>query len=418
MDLKIYPSNLQGEVLAPSSKSLTHRALICGALATGRSIINNPLDALDIKETILCLEELGAKFTWKDESLIIDGINDLNLEKHYFQINESASTLRLILPVVSLLSKEFKFTCSRTLINRITTPDLLALEGLEITTNDDELFGRGKLNVQNYYLSGKITTQLISGLILALPFLDKETTLHLIDIDVNNPYLQLTIQMASFFGIDFLITNNSIKLNPANSTYQAKTINIEGDYSNAAFWLAASYFHHDLKVRNLNLNSLQGDQRYFEYLEILGVKYQYENHQYSYHNGKLLAGTLDITSTPDLAPILASLASLATGTVIIHGIEKLKYKESNRSLAILEGMNKIGANLEMQGDTLIVHGKNQLIGGVTVEGYNDHRIVMAFAIIASICKQPVIISNAMAVRKSYPKFFEEFIRLGGKVEVI
>lgn len=418
MDLKIYPSNLQGEVMAPASKSLTHRALICGALATGRTIIYNPLDALDIRETIICLKELGAKFTWQNQALIIDGINDSSIKKHYFQINESASTLRLLLPIISLLSEEFKFTCSSTLINRITTPDLYALEGLTITTNDNELLGKGKLSAKDYYLSGKLTTQLISGMILALPFLDKTSTIHLIDIDVNNPYLQLTIQMATYFGVNFLLSDNTIKINPACYTYQPQTINIEGDYSSAAFWLGASYFHHQLNVGNLPQNSLQGDQRFFEYLEILGVKYQYQNLQFSYYSGKLLSGTLDITNTPDLAPILASLASLGVGTIIIRGIEKLKYKESNRSLAIMEGLNNIGANIEIQEDALIIHGRDQLIGGVMVDGYNDHRIVMALAVIASVCKRPVVISNAMAIRKSYPYFFEEFVRLGGKIEVV
>jgi len=419
MDLKIYPSNLKGLVEAPPSKSLTHRALICASFSKGKSTIVNPLICEDTTATIKILKSIGVCITFYENKIIVEGKSIFCSEIQCYDAKSSATTLRLLLPLLSTFLDHFCIQGSERLIERVFTEDLLDLSGLDIKAQNQTLKVKGNLNKTIYNLSGKKTAQLINGMILALPFFNPNTVLHLRDVEISNPYIQMTIYIAEKFGlkfnIDYSLQTISLK---EGANYQPGEISIEGDYSNGANWLAASYLNPEVSVTELLPQSIQGDIAFFDHLKKMKVEYSFLNDEFKYIDGKISKTEIDVTQTPDLVPILVCLASLGSDTVIISGISKLHYKESNRIEAIIDGINRLGGNVKVIDGKIIIKGQETLLGGCEVEGYNDHRIVMALTIISSKCENPYVIKDFRAVNKSYPNFFDEFQKLGGRVEVI
>lgn len=417
MDLKIFPSKLKGIIEVPASKSITHRYLICAALSKGKSIIKNPLICDDTLATIDVLKQLGAKFKIEKDQIIVKGVGKPKLTDRTLTILESATTLRVLLPILILFSKKVTITSTKRLIDRIYTSDLLDLKGLDFQRRTYSITITGNFTEKEFLLSGKITTQLISGMIVALPFLGEDAKVKVKDIDFNNPYIKLTIDALNKFGINFVIEDDVIRLDNA-SKFKANDVTVEGDFSNGAVWLAASVFHQELQVKGLNLDSIQGDKKMLDFLDAMGVKFRVEEDIITYLEGSLGDITLNIEETPDLAPILVATASNADGTVIIQGTNKLSYKESNRKLAIKEVCNLLGGFVKLGDDSIIIQGKAKLKGDATIASYNDHRIVMATAILATITENPVIIKNIEVVNKSYPNFFKDLARLGARFEVV
>ncbi|MFA7434962.1 MAG: 3-phosphoshikimate 1-carboxyvinyltransferase [Bacilli bacterium] len=417
MDLKIYQSKLKGDVVVPASKSITHRYLICAALSSGKTIINNPLICNDTLATISVLKKFGTKFKFEKDRIIVKGSGIPKYTSRKVTVLESATTLRILLPLMVLFSSKVEIVSSKRLIDRIYTSDLLDLHGLHFQRDRHNIRIDGKLVDKNIVLSGKITTQLISGILFALPYLEEGTTFQIKDIAWTNPYIELTLDAMKTFGINFQIEDDKIKVS-RKQKYMSKNVTVEGDYSNGAVWVVASYFHHDLNVLGLNVDSLQGDRQIISYMNQLGVNFNYTNNKISYASGELTSGFLNVNETPDLAPILVSLASNAQGRVIITGTAKLKYKESNRKLAIMEVINALGGDVKISDNDIIIDGKATLNGKATIDSYNDHRIVMATAIMATICNNPVIIKDFQAVNKSYPDFFKTLVKLGAKIEVL
>lgn len=417
MNLKIIPSILQGNIKVPSSKSLTHRALICAAIAEGKSIIHQPLRCDDTFATINALKTLGANFDFIDDMVIVSPIKTKYRKVIEIDCNESASTLRMLLPILSLFCDQLIIHGSEVLITRVMTDDLKSLTGLNFKYTNNTIYVSGKLTSDSYQISGQLTSQLISGMIFCLPFLKCGSKLILDAISISNPYLNMSFMIAEAFGIKFLKSTNCIAL-ADDLNFKACEIRIEGDYSHASFWLSAAVINPKLTVSNLLKPSVQGDIRFLEYLNKMGVDFSYNDQRYFYKGGKINSAEIDISETPDLGPILVAIASLGSGIVIISGVEKLQYKESNRNLAITEAINRLGGDVRMIDGKIIVYGKSSLNGGVTVNGYHDHRIVMALTVIASKCKQPFVITDYQSINKSYPAFLIDYQHLGGKAEEV
>lgn len=417
MDIKIFPSNLNGLVKVPSSKSITHRYLICAALSKGKSVIENPLLSDDTLTTIDVLKQLGAKFKIYNDKIVVIGCSKPKFKERTFTILESATTLRLLLPVLMIFSKKITINSTKRLLDRIYTNDLFALEGLDFQRKPHSISISGGFLSKKLILSGKITTQLISGILIALPYLGSDFELKIEDITFDNPYISLTLDAMKRFGVNYEINGNLVSVKE-KTKYQANNYTVEGDFSNGAVWLAASYLHKNVQVGNLNISSIQGDRKIIEYFHQMGVDFEIKDNNLIYKSGILTGNTFDIVETPDLAPILVSIASLASGSVIIKGTEKLSYKESDRKLAIMEVINQLGGNVKLNEDEIIIQGVEELKGDVTVSSYNDHRIVMAAAIMGSVCKKPIVIKNAEAVNKSYPNFFSDLAKLDCKFEVV
>lgn len=415
MKMKIYPSDFSGFVEAPSSKSYTHRALICAALAPGKSVIKNPLLADDIFETIACLKKIGATFEIHDDEITVFGTELKTYDKITLEINASASTLRFLVPLLSCFYNEILITTSKRMWERVNTPDLKALTGLNFSYQDGYLHITGKLKEEVLNISLSLTTQWLSGLIFALPFLPKlkiKTDLTYSTLS----YPELSLQVASKFGISYVKETNAISYQ--KGSYQATDFSVEGDYSAAANWLAASCFSKDLKVGNLKPVSMQADYKFFEYTNKLGLEFQYENGIYAFLSENPKPAVLDIFQSPDLFPVLAALAAGRKKEIRFTGLKKLKYKESNRLQMMVTGLQKLGADIKYHQDEVVIKGKDKLLGGAEVETANDHRIIMAFSILAPKVKKPFILKGYCGVSKSYPDFFEKYISLGGKVEVI
>lgn len=416
MDLIFYPSTLKGSVIVPPSKSITHRHLICAALSKKKSIIHNPLISDDTLATIDVLKQLGAKFKFYNDKIVVKGCGIPKVKERTLTILESATTLRILLPILVLFSSKITINSTKRLIDRIHTSDLLDLRGLDFQRKDHSIIITGNLTDKEIELSGKITTQLISGVLLALPYLE-DTSLSIHHTDFENPYLELTLDAMRKFGILYEITDNKIRVEK-NSKYISRESYIEGDFSNGAVWLVAGCFHRDLKISGLNMESFQGDRKIIDYLKLMGIEFSYIDNVFSYKSGELASTTINVDETPDLAPILVAVASVASGTIIIEGTSKLKYKESNRKKAISEVVNLLGGNVNLEGDKIIITGRSKFKGATELSAYNDHRIVMASAILASIAREPVVLRDFQVVNKSYPNFFIDLANVGAKFEVI
>jgi 3-phosphoshikimate 1-carboxyvinyltransferase len=408
MKVKIYPGKLQGIVNVPQSKSLTHRALICASLCNTTSTINNYLTSEDTIATINCLCNLGVKIKQVDDKLIINGVSEYKIQG-LLNVKDSASSLRFLLPLISLFNDNFRIYASRRLIERINTVDLDSLRGLHFTFGEDYVEVKGKLLNTDFQLSDEITSQWISGLMLTLPFTKSRLKIN----SIESNYIKMTMAMMKDFGIKLDYLDNYISC--LDSNYQSQEITIEGDLSSAAFLLTMAILNNEVRIQDLNLNSLQGDLAFLDYVKQMGINYQVDEGLH-FINTNPKSHEFDLTYTPDLAPVLAALASVSDGKTIIRGLKKLKYKESNRIEATYESLKNLGADIKIDGDDLIINGIVSLNGDIEVNSYNDHRIVMSLVAIASRIKKPFTILQADAVNKSFPNFFTLFKNLGGKYE--
>lgn len=406
MKVKIYPHPLQGEVNVPSSKSLTHRALIVASLANGDSIIKSPLYANDTYATINCLRALGVEIKENKDYLKVKGVKRYQVNS-ILDAEESASTLRFLIPLIAIWNNHFYFKASLRLIERIKTSDLATLDGLKFTYHNDQIEIEGTM-AKSLSLNDEITSQWISGVIMSLPI-----TKGLLKVNkLNNPYINLTLQLLNYSGINLKITDNVLTYK--TGSYQPLNINIEGDLSTAAFYLTMAIFN-QVKVTGINQDSHQGDIAIFDFFKKMQLSW-YDDDGIYFEAKRPISANLNLSLNPDLAPIIASLASVSKGTCVLQGLEKLEYKESNRLVAIYEALKALGADINLLENKLFITGKEFLTGGVEINGYNDHRIIMSLVAISSRVQKPFIITDSEAVKKSNPDFFRQFQNLGGIYE--
>lgn len=399
-DVFVGPSSLEGVVTPPPSKSIAHRALILAALAAGNAsgmaAVRNiqRQSSQDIKATMDCLQALLTPG---------EAVPQLNC-------NESGSTLRFLVPVAAALAREAEFCGGGRLSQRPLKEycDFLKDKGVTLDFarpgHSLPLKVGGQLRSGEFYVPGHISSQYITGLMLALPLLEGESTIQLTSPLQSAPYVEITLSLLAQFSAEVVPLHNSGWHVPGNQQYSIPQtdIDIEADYSQAAFWLVARFMGQSLRVSGLNPHSLQGDRAIIPFLAQLSAAKDIQ------------PVTLDIGHTPDLAPALAVAACYTPGRTIIANAGRLLYKESDRLRATVQGLLGIGADISAGADRLIINGGKPLAGGEAASR-NDHRIAMALAIAALGTQKGVRIRGANAVAKSYPNFFEELIRLGGTV---
>lgn len=417
---KVYiePSiKLKGSVLIPPSKSLSHRAIICASLCEqGESIIDNIMLSEDIKATISAMEALGAKIDIEATSVSNRYKLKISRSKTYkkdavIPCRESGSTLRFLIPIALTLSDINTFTGAGKLIERPLDPyyKIFDEQGIHYSNDNGKLplKTEGKLRSSNFTIKGDISSQFVSGLLMALPILDGDSRITIINDLESKPYVDLTIDILKKFGID--IINNDYKefLIKGNSEYKASNYQVEADYSQAAFFLGANFLGSKIECLGLNENSIQGDKA------IVDILHDMEN---------LLADkiTIDSSQIPDLIPIIAVASSCLEGkTTYITNAKRLRIKESDRLYAICSQLKRIGADVIELEDGLIIKG-NQSLNGCNGEeklnSFNDHRIAMALAIAATKCKNNIVLEDYEAVAKSYPSFWEDYVNLGGNLK--
>ena len=419
MDVRVLASRPCGEFTAPPAKSCAHRAIIAAALAEGKSTVAGIGMSDDIRATIGAVLALGAKVTLSPEggSAEIEGIASA---PNAAKINciESGSTLRFIAPVAAALGVNATFEGEGRLPSRPmhTLTDALCTHNITTDYSGGMPFTiQGQLLPGRYILRGDISSQFISGLMFALPILQGDSEIILTTELQSKPYVDITTAVFSDFGVEIQPTEAGYFIK-GGQKYLARAVQVEGDYSGAAFFLAAGALGGNIACRGLNLCSKQGDKEIIELLKRFGARVQADGGSINVNGGLLHGIDIDARQIPDLVPILAVVAAVSEGTTVISGAERLRLKESDRLETVTENLTALGADIKQTEDGLIIRGRRRLRGG-TVESCGDHRIAMAMAVAAIKSAAPVIIKNAECVKKSYPDFFGVLKSLGGGFNV-
>lgn len=393
------PCTLTGSVDAPPSKSMAHRYLIGAALSKETCTLSGVDFSEDISASIDCLRALGARISIDGDRVEVDPGGFMQVENPVLECRESGSTLRFFIPLALCLGKPVTLRGSRRLMERPLDvyEDLCLANGFEFRRDEDSLTVCGSLGSGDYEIRGGVSSQFITGLIFALLYLGKDSSISIIPPFESRSYVDLTISALRSFGANVKFAGD-LKIEVGKSQMRPFSGRIEGDWSNAAFLDAFDQIGSSVSVGNLRPKSLQGDRVYREYFE------------------RISAGTptLDISDCPDLGPILFALAALKNGAVFT-GTDRLRAKESDRGAAMHEELKKCGGGLVF-GDNQITVPKQELRNeGIVLDGHNDHRIVMAMSVVLS--KIGGSIDGVEAVRKSYPGFFGDIGQLGAKVEI-
>ena len=393
MDITISPGQLSGNIQVIPSKSLAHRYLICAAFADEPMDLICPETNQDIEATARCLSLLCHHISSTPWGYDITpyGYMDTPNDAFYLNCHESGSTLRFLLPIVGALGAETIFKMEGRLPQRPMSPLKEEMERMGCKfewISEDELDVSGKLRPGDYYIDGSVSSQFITGLLFATSLMDGDSTIHITGSLESKPYVEMTQQAMKLFGVE----TKNFRIRGGQTYHSPGTLEVEGDWSNGAFWLAAKVLGNDVTVLNLNPKSVQGDRAVVEILKQLD-------------QGTPTVSAKDI---PDLVPIL-SVAAAAKHGAVFTDIRRLRLKESDRVASTIALIENLGGRAEADENTLTVYGTG-LLGG-TVDACNDHRIAMSAAIAATVCSRPVTILGAECVKKSYPKFWEEYDRL-------
>ena len=419
MKVKITPTKLIGRVKAPSSKSFSHRMLIAAALAGGVSEVSNISVSKDIDATVGAMNALGANILSDGSTYTVMGIKK-PAEKAVIDCCESGSTLRFIIPVAAALGCECEFHGRGKLPERPITPYIREMSKYGVTITREEgvmpFTMSGKLKGGEYLLEGDISSQFITGLLFALPLCEEDSVIRLTSRLESKPYADMTVSALNCFGIEIDETTDEngypIYNIRGGQKYKSEDCTVEGDYSQAAFYYVANALGSEIVIDNLNKDSVQGDKKILEIIKEMG-----------YNNINTLCETAlkpfeaDVSDIPDLVPIMTVLGCFGSGISRITGAKHLKIKESDRLAAIANALNAVGGKVTVFDDSLEIETIERFHAG-TIEGCNDHRIVMAAAIASTMSDGEFIITDAEAVTKSYPDFWKDFAALGGIYEEI
>lgn len=419
MNVLIKPSRLSGSIIIPPSKSQSHRAIIAASLAKGKSVINNVIMSDDVLATISAMEKIGVKIVRNNQQLIIQGISRISVaDDNFVDCNESGSTIRFLIPILSLSKQKIVLTGNPSLFKRPmgVYEQIFKERGLSFQQNEKSIIINGALPADHYSIPGNVSSQFVSGLLFSLPLQKDDSKIDIIGELESKEYVEMTIEVLRQFGITILKNDKGYDI-PGNQHYKSTHITIEGDYSQMAFFAAGGLLCGGLTCKGMTKESLQPDRKILDFIESMNGYYSWKQSDIEFHYSNTIGTTIDVSQSPDIAPILAILGALSTGKTIIENAQRLKYKESNRLSSTYETLKQMNIDVQMTDSSLIIEGRPMIEGGV-FESFNDHRIVMSIAIAAIRANNPVLIKNAEAVNKSYPNFFQDYQNLGGNVTII
>ena len=407
MELTLSPRPIGGIVASIASKSQAHRLLICAALAWQSTKIICAESSADIDATIRCLAALGADFSRRDGTITVYPM-ELPRGDRELDCGESGSTLRFLLPVVGALGVGATFRLHGRLAERPLSPlwEEMERHGCRLSRpTPDTLRCEGRLSGGTYQIAGDVSSQFISGLLFALPLTGEESDIMLTSKAESAGYIALTVHALRQFGIAAEQTASGWHI-PSGSFYAScGKAAVEGDWSNAAFWLCAGAISRPVTVTGLNPDSLQADREITEILRRFGAEVRSDESGVHVAPSALHAIEIDARNIPDLVPPIAAVAACARGTTTIFGAERLRIKESDRLKSVADALRAVGGQVEITPDGLHITGCS--LHGGTIDSSNDHRIAMLAGILSSVCSQPITLTGAEAVRKSYPSFWEE-----------
>ena len=396
MDITITPRKLQGRVTAIPSKSQAHRLLICAAFADASTTLYCPQINRDIQATVDCLNALGARILRTGNGYTVAPLA-VPPKKAELDCCESGSTLRFLLPIVGALGVDATFHLSGRLPQRPLSPLWEEMErmGCRLTRpTENTIRCTGQLKSGIYSISGGVSSQFVTGLLYALSLLPQESRLELTGKVESKPYIHMTIAALNAFGAAVPEENQCYTIVP-QTFHSPGELMVEGDWSNAAFWLATRSLGCEVEITNLNADSPQGDRAVVQCLQALEKN-----------------TVIDAAHTPDLVPVLAVVAAAKKGASFINAA-RLRLKETDRLATTAAMIRDLGAQADIRGDCLFVSGTG--LKGGTVDATGDHRIAMAAAVASTVCTETVTIIGAESVEKSYPAFWRDFQMLGGKL---
>lgn len=427
--VRFSPAHFGGSVSIPPSKSFSHRALICAALAGGGCTVRNISDSKDMEATENFMKGIGvdAVRTAGENSwdLMLCQRNEDIPPKAVIDCIESGSTLRFAIPIMAALGIETEFIGEGRLPLRPISiySSLLPEHGTKMEGQGLPCRIKGKLKSGDYRVPGNISSQFISGLMFALPLLEGDSRIILTTELESESYLNITISVLKDFGIEIIRTEYGYSVK-GNQRYIKRDYTVEGDWSQAAFFMnIGALSSGEVKVRGLAENSVQGDRKCIDIYKRLGVMSRFEGDALVVWNPKaaephygLRGCEVSVKDIPDMVPALAVLMSLAKGKSIIKDAERLRIKESDRLEAVTRLINSIGGNVTEKQDALEIEGVSSFVGG-EAEGFGDHRILMAAATAAAASKGDIIVTDALSINKSYPDFYRDYNSIGGEAHV-
>lgn len=423
MQATISKSKLEGTMQVPPSKSMAHRMLICAALAKGNSTIYNLDYSVDINTTATALGQLGATFSFAENSAVVTGTGGIfSTPSASINCQESGSTFRLILPLFAMLGTPISFTGAPRLLQRPHKVyyDIFTKQNLFFSQTEKEVNFAGPLQSGNYEVDGNISSQFISGLLLMLPLLKKDSTLHIRPPFESRSYVELTRQAQSIFGVHSQWQGENTLFIPGNQEYIAANPTVEGDWSQAIVPAVLGSILGNISAKGLNANSTQGDRITLDILQRSDIQFYWKGDTLIFlpNAQKPTAPVeIDMANCPDLGPVLSSFLAFCQGETTMTNAGRLRIKESDRIAAMESELKKLGVQAHSTQDTFTIKGPSVITDNQIVSGHNDHRIVMALAVIALVANKNITITDAQAVNKSWPSFFEDLQKIGAQVEL-
>ena len=418
MDIRVKGNGVKGEVKILSSKSELHRLLIISAFAKGKTRIEYYGEpSKDVLATLSCIRGLGATVIEEVGAFTVTPVEKITDEVAKICCGESGSTLRFILPVFSAVGKKLSITVKGRLNERPLSPmyEILAKNGVVLSENGVyPLTVNGQFTGGNIEIKGDISSQFISGILMALPLTKNGGSVKVIGDFQSRPYVDITIDAMRKFGVT--VTEKDGVFTVSGKYNSTGKVVASGDWSNATFFACMGAIAGDITISNLDKNSMQGDKKVMEILSSFGAKVEFSGDKLTVKKGELKGVNIDAKDIPDMVPALSIVASVAKGETVIFNAERLRIKESDRIKAIKEMINSIGGQVEEKSDGLII--KESKLKGGTVNGFNDHRIVMSACVSSLVTENAVTVLGANAVDKSYPQFFEIIKELGFTAEEI
>ncbi len=393
MKIKINKSIAMGEIKAPPSKSYAHRLLIASALSNGESKIDGIIDSKDMEATLSCLEALGVDYTKNGDSVSIFGGN-IKEKFDDFNCLESGSTLRFFIPISLALGNSATFVGTERLMSRglEVYDEICKKQGIKVTKDKISIKYEGKLKPDTFYVRGDISSQFITGLLFALPLLLDDSKIVVTTQLESKAYVDITIDALKTFGIEISRKDNEFYIK-GNQKYKAQNVVVEADASNSAFLDAFNILGGEVSVLGLDEDTLQADYIYKNYFKEIEKSYP----------------KIDLSNCPDLAPVCFALASAKNGAHFV-GTKRLKIKESDRAEAMASELRKLGADIEVFENEVIIKPATLHAPTEALYGHNDHRIVMSLSVLLSTLGGEI--DGCEAVSKSYPSFFYDISRLG------
>lgn len=418
MKVTIYKSIINGSVRAPSSKSYTIRALMCAAMASGKSRINFALNSDDTKASLNVLRKVGVRIDQEEESLLVNGgmFHEAQCDLY---CSDSATTLRFMTAIASVIPGKTRLVSGPTLVKRPIEPLIQVLRQIGVNcylceNESTVVVEGGGLNGGLVKLAGNVSSQFLSALLLIGPFAEKGIRIKLNSPLQSKPYILMTIECLKKFGIHIEFSENFTQFMVTKQFFRPTEYVVEGDWSSASYLLALGAVTGRIEMKNLKLESMQGDKILLYFLREMGALIESNEDSIIVKSSGLRAIKADLKDCIDLLPTMAILAATATGTSEFVGISRGRIKESNRVAAVVEGLRRLGLEITEERDRLLITGNEP--HNAIIESWKDHRIAMAFAILG-LKNGGITINNADCVSKTFPGFWKIIEHVGGQITI-